>query len=78
MKRLQLSIGKALAQHALATVVTLAACGAQAQTAITFQLNWVAGGSNAGIHIHPSCKDARGQTFRAGCADGFHPRARAH
>ena len=49
MKLSQLSIGKALAQHALATVVTLAACGAQAQTAITFQLNWVAGGSNAGF-----------------------------
>ena len=43
------SIGNSLVRGAIAGVFTLAACVTQAQTAITFQLNWVAGGSNAGF-----------------------------
>lgn len=41
--------------------VSLAACGAQAQTPITFQLNWVAGGANAG--------------FSSAVAEGFYKEA---
>jgi len=44
-----------------AAAVAVAACGAQAQTAITFQLNWVAGGSNAG--------------FSSAVAEGFYKEA---
>lgn len=44
-----------------AATIALAAFGVQAQTAITFQLNWVAGGSNAG--------------FSSAVAEGFYKEA---
>ena len=47
--------------HLAAAAVSLAAFGAQAQTPITFQLNWVAGGSNAG--------------FSSAVAEGFYKEA---
>ncbi len=53
------SIRKVLAASAVASGLTLfAIAGAVAQTPITFQLNWVAGGSNAG--------------FAAAVAEGFY------
>ncbi len=43
------SFRKSLLRCAVGSVFAFSACLAQAQTAITFQLNWVAGGANAGF-----------------------------
>lgn len=46
---MKMSIRNSCLRIAAGGLLALGACAAQAQTAITFQLNWVAGGANAGF-----------------------------
>jgi NitT/TauT family transport system substrate-binding protein len=46
---MSMSIRNSLLRYAVGGIFAFGACVAQAQNAITFQLNWVAGGANAGF-----------------------------
>jgi NitT/TauT family transport system substrate-binding protein len=56
-----MNLTRTIAHCALACTLTFAAVAARAQTPLTFQLNWVAGGANAG--------------FAAAVAEGFYKEA---